>query len=366
MRRLISLFAFVIIVGGCSAISTKAPEITLSPAGRGVIQTGDSSWIATLPTLTVTPTAISSPSSPTAILMSTLTTIPPTPNPYQIAGILNPDEEYIIVLSGNGFSAISIKDGKEISLGDPFDLDGQISPDGKKVAFISFPDKQTINIVDLFNGILQPIAADKECPPEQRPGWSPDGTMLVTTCESGLIIQKVRDGSIVGKIVFNFPNMPFSFSGNFPSWSPDGKRIGYLVSDTRMSYYRRDKIELVESNCIYQPGKCMENAKDIYELSHNGMNRFDWVGDHEIIIYDQNNNKLIIVDVSTKQVVAQYALDKIALEEFELSPDKQWIAFGASDDQGACIYKLSVDLKSLIKIYHDKGRLNFTVVGWLW
>lgn len=102
----------------------------------------------------------------------------------------------------------------------------KISPDGNKIAYLSYKDRYTyLYIYDRKSGASTPLSKDVGL--NISPGWSPDGrTIALTLSKDGNteIYLKSPDGSNPRRLTQNRDG------DTSPCFSPDGKRIAF-VSD---------------------------------------------------------------------------------------------------------------------------------------
>ena len=105
-------------------------------------------------------------------------------------------------------------------------LDAELSPDGKRVAFVAGTGRTMhLFVRDLATGRASEPASD--VPGFHRwPRWSPDGTRIALMADS-----RIYECPIEGSCrLLVSPDSGATFAG-FPAWSPDGKSIAY-VQDT--------------------------------------------------------------------------------------------------------------------------------------
>jgi Tol biopolymer transport system component len=118
------------------------------------------------------------------------------------------------------------------------DIDPTWSPDGTKIAFVSYRDGNAELYVMNADG-QNPVRLTNNNVEDLQPDWSPDGTKLAFSraagcdsysgfCYYGLWIMNV-DGS-------NATPITGGAADNSPSWSPDGLWIAY-GSDVCEDYY---------------------------------------------------------------------------------------------------------------------------------
>jgi eukaryotic-like serine/threonine-protein kinase len=107
----------------------------------------------------------------------------------------------------------------------------QWSPDGKTIVFFeSFPDKaSSIYQVSPEGGNPRRLLpGDRQ--PQQDPNWSPDGSKIVFGGNAGDAASAIR---IVDLTNFQISTLPGSQGFFSPRWSPNGRYIAALTSDSR-------------------------------------------------------------------------------------------------------------------------------------
>jgi len=147
-------------------------------------------------------------------------------DPHSAAGHLvfassrDGDEE--IYMAANDLSGL-----KRLTASDGEDEQPNLSPDGSRVAFVSFRSgSPRIWMMDSTGANQVALATGSESfVPEMAPAWSPDGTQLAyTSTRSGL--SQVFVISATGGSPVQLTN---EMNGAFnPTWSADGKQIRYV------------------------------------------------------------------------------------------------------------------------------------------
>jgi len=132
------------------------------------------------------------------------------------------------VLFRPGAAQIDIKTGtlRQISHDPGLELDPDISPDGKMVAFVTGPVGQMHLVVRQVAG-GRPIAITQDFSGGQRwPQWSPDGNQLSFYSEGSIYVVPAF-GGVPRRIIDNTSGS----SAYGPAWSPDGKKMAYVQND---------------------------------------------------------------------------------------------------------------------------------------
>ena len=218
--------------------------------------------------------------------------------------------------------------------------DAQISPDGEAVAFLvsdqfisdaKFP-KSNVWIVPTCRGEPQQLTDGPRS--DAMPRWSPDGQSLaflsdrVDDGQQQIYILSKNDGEIVQLT---------QISGNIPtvrrlgsiSWSPDGRKISFLKTDTETKDEKERKLQ----------------KNDVIEFEK-----------------DLKYTRLYTVDVETKETLC-ISPDLMQIWEFCWSPSGLEVAVVASDLPFAqswytCrLAKFSLDGKLTITLHHGKRQV---------
>ncbi|GAB3005429.1 amidohydrolase family protein [Cyclobacterium sediminis] len=117
---------------------------------------------------------------------------------------------------------------KRLTSGEDFEAEPSFSPDGKKIAFVTWNDinKGTILEIDLNSKKTSPLTTEKGI--YRHPSYSPDGKTLVYRKEGGNLDQGRTFTKNPGLYLLNLNTSKAKFlnvSGDFPSFTKDGKRI---------------------------------------------------------------------------------------------------------------------------------------------
>jgi len=133
---------------------------------------------------------------------------------------------YFLFRPGRVDTDIKIGTTKQITYEPGLEIDPDISPDGKMVAFSSGPMGSTRIAVRQASG-GRPIEITRDFPGIQRwPRWSPDGVQIAFF-SGGAIYVVPAFGGVPRRIISGTPDG----SAYSPAWSPDGKRIAYVQNN---------------------------------------------------------------------------------------------------------------------------------------
>lgn len=115
---------------------------------------------------------------------------------------------------------------RRISDGVGWDFSPAISPDGKRVAYVSNRhDAIELRTMSIDGTGHKRLVKSKE--EISAPAWSPDGTAVVFECERA----GARRICLVAAAGGNVAELTTDAWAASPAWSPDGKRIAFLAKD---------------------------------------------------------------------------------------------------------------------------------------
>ncbi len=134
---------------------------------------------------------------------------------------------YLLLHPGRMDTDITIGTTKQISYEPGLELDPNVSPDGKMVAFATGPLGRTRIVVRQVVG-GRPIEVTQDFPGNQRwPQWSPDGAQIAFYSEGAIYVVPALGG--VPRRIISDASKGSAFS---PAWSPDGKRVAYVQNNS--------------------------------------------------------------------------------------------------------------------------------------
>jgi TolB protein len=205
-----------------------------------------------------------------------------------------------------------------------------LSPDGKKVAFVSW--RQGGSAIYVLS--LETMKLNQLTPADNRvlyghPDWSPDGKQIVYSF-GGDIYKMDADGQNAARVTNTGTN-------HDPVWSPDGKRIAF-VSEIDS----RGDIHVMDAD-----GNNITNLTNSTEPDFTPV----WTSDGKRIafvtyIYRSFNINVYVMDADGKNIKKLTNLPMHA-GHASWSPDGTKIAFLVSDDERSDIYVMDADGKNV-------------------
>ncbi|MFT5349910.1 MAG: TolB protein [Planctomycetota bacterium] len=200
------------------------------------------------------------------------------------------------------------------------------SPDGKKLAYVSFENRNSaIYVQDILSGERKRVAANPGI--NSAPAWSPDGSRLAMTLSKGgdaeIFILHMSSGTLQ-QVTHN------RAIDTEPSWSPDGKKIAF-TSD------RGGGPQIYE---IVLPDK---RAKRLtFNGIYNARPRYSPDGKSMVMIHGGNKNyRIAILDIASGflNVLTETRLD----ESPSFSPNGSMIMYATTVYRGTELAAVSAD-----------------------
>ncbi|HOK37405.1 MAG TPA: PDZ domain-containing protein [Bacteroidales bacterium] len=184
--------------------------------------------------------------------------------------------------------------------------------------YIYYYDLKESKIIKLFISIQEDFSSGrsvmKDVSSEFRtPDLSPDGNRLVLSARGEIFNIPVKQG-----IIRNITNSSGAHDRN-PVWSPDGKYIAY-ISDKNGEY----QIFIQSPD---KPGSEIQltnfDSGYIYSLK--------WSPDSKKILFHNKKLELNFIDIETKIITTVHQSSIWEINNYNWSPDNNWIAFSDKD-----------------------------------
>jgi Tol biopolymer transport system component len=263
----------------------------------------------------------------------------PGPN-GQIAFASNRDGNFeIYTMSEDG------SDVTRLTEDDANDFEPSWSPDGEKIAFVSFRDgsnNMEIYVMDA-DGTDQTRLTDNDDALDREPSWSPDGEKIAFASNRDgnyEIYVMNTDGTDQTRLTDNDDALDRE-----PSWSPDGEKIAF-VSD-------RDSIgegdEVGDVNAIYSMDA--DDGSDVTRLTDTDVplgSHPTWSPDGEkiaFVSFRDGNNEIYSMDADDGSDVTRLTEDDANHLYPTWSPDGEKISFSSNREGGENyeIYDMDAD-----------------------
>lgn len=157
-------------------------------------------------------------------------------------------------------TAVGLAEGaKKVKLSDRkgWDFSPSVSPDGKRVAFISNRnDGIELRAVDLDGGNPKRLLRGSD--PISAPRWSPDGARIAFECKRPGDVQRICRVDADGANLVELTASSWSAS---PVWAPDGARIAFVTKgDTGEAEIWTMDAEGANAVAVAKGGRCAAPA----------------------------------------------------------------------------------------------------------
>lgn len=241
----------------------------------------------------------------------------------------NPVNFEIYVMDANGSNEV------RLTKNTAFEADISWSPDGSKIAFKSYRDKNDEIYVMNADGSQQRNLTNHPAA-EHSPSWSPDGSRIVFNSNrdgKNEIYVMDSDGGNVMRLTTH------DSSNGSPSWSPDGRQIAFVSNRDG-----NDEIYLMNADGSNQRRLTNAPKSDWYPVwSPDGARIAITYGDWEsdkwsvyVINTDDSNRRLLFEGSDSGNVT--------------WSRDGKKIAFGSERDGRGEIYVMNADGSQVFKL----------------
>ena len=340
----------------------------------------------------ISTTTVELTDSPTAVIETTSTVIPPTPTPKpDIVFVSDRDgDSEIFVMESNGNNVTQLTENESN------DWNPKWSPDGMSISFDSDRDGFLFPYIMNSDGSNQRLIS-QNLPDEYHllTRWAPDGQKIAVWNENIFCIVTVTDGSLLFKTQATSEE-----TFRDASWSPTGKQIALTYdngSKSTISILSVDEgdikpiarlddfVQLIlwspDGNKIAFSASCgMDCAAAVFVINPDGSNLVKltdnsdphwirrWTSDSKYILYDFPNSAFLInIDGSEKihlvdDPMPSYVRATTWYVKPTLSPDGQQLAFSSGRDGQGEIYIANIDGSGLTNITNHPA--NDTSPDW--
>lgn len=209
------------------------------------------------------------------------------------------------------------------------------SPDGSKLAFVSFKDGGSIvKLLNLANGEHQTIAAFEGI--NSAPAWSPDGTKLAYSTS--------RSGSPDVYIYDTFTRQHSRINTHYgidtePAWSPDGKSILFTSS-------RTGKPQIYTT-----PLDGGATTRVTFEGNENANASYDFNGDRITMVHE--GGQIVVMDSESGLItpITQAKFD----ESPSFSPNGDMVLYATEQDYEPALVAASSDGRVHTRLEYISG-----------
>lgn len=250
---------------------------------------------------------------------------------------------------GNGeIYLLTAKGERNITNNPAEDIEADLSPDGKKIAFAS--DREGIYNIWVVNvdgsGLIR-LTGDPGG--DFSPVWSPDGKRIAFS-RSGSLMVMDSDGSNLQVVTEAKPEataLPCEGGAFLGGWSPDGKRLTFYAASVTEGVGQVCIVDVDGSNLTVvvaePPGYHVEPA-----WSPDG----EWIAFRSI---REGNHEIYIVhpDGTSETNLTNHPDMDI---EPDWSPDSQWIVFASDRSGNFDLYIMRADGSEVARVTTSTGK----------
>ena len=250
---------------------------------------------------------------------------------------------------GNGeIYLLTAKGERNITNNPAEDIEADLSPDGKKIAFASAREGiYNIWVVNVDGSGLIRLTGDPGG--DFSPVWSPDGKRIAFS-RSGSLMVMDSDGSNLQAVTEAKPEataLPCEGGAFLGGWSPDGKRLTFYAASVTEGVGQVCIVDVDGSNLTVvvaePPGYHVEPA-----WSPDG----EWIAFRSI---REGNHEIYIVhpDGTSETNLTNHPDMDI---EPDWSPDSQWIVFASDRSGNFDLYIMRADGSEVARVTTSTGK----------
>ena len=250
---------------------------------------------------------------------------------------------------GNGeIYLLTAKGERNITNNPAEDIEADLSPDGKKIAFAS--DREGIYNIWVVNvdgsGLIR-LTGDPGG--DFSPVWSPDGKRIAFS-RSGSLMVMDSDGSNLQVVTEAKPEataLPCEGGAFLGGWSPDGKRLTFYAASVTEGVGQVCIVDVDGSNLTVvvaePPGYHVEPAwsPDVEWIAFRSIRE----GNHEIyIVHPDGTSETNLTNHPDMDI------------EPDWSPDSQWIVFASDRSGNFDLYIMRADGSEVARVTTSTGK----------
>jgi Tol biopolymer transport system component/subtilisin family serine protease len=216
-----------------------------------------------------------------------------------------------------------------------------LSPDGSKIAFLSWRDGPESRIYVMNSDGSNPINLTNNNAMNYKPTWSPDGTRIAYTAKvdnHNHIFIMNSDGTNQQQITFNS-----GFEDGNPTWSPDSTQIAFESSGNTYQQIYISNADGTNLRCLtysnehcFYPTWSPDGSKIAYQTIYGTAEGWVWM-------------KIQTVNIDGSHIFDVY--DRVSPgHAMSWSPDGKKIAFTSFKSPNYDIYAINIDGSNLIRL----------------